>query len=152
MTLFARIFVLITGIIWAGYGVAVLFFPEIISTITGIRIDNWPARLEVQSWYLVTEIALGTLSWFAFVEPQRYLRITLLIWLVAFTQLVLFRFIGTWYYDSFFDLRVGNEYLPYSYHIGTAYLYELPSMLVYVWLWLKRYIICTDNGHIRAGK
>ena len=149
MTHFARVFVLITGIIWAGYGVAVAFFPAIISTLTGIAIENWPARLEVQSWYLVTEVALGMLSWFAFTDPARYLRITLLIWLVAFTQLVAFRFIGTWHYQSFFDLRAGLEHLPYSYHIGTAYLYELPSMLVYAWLWLNRERICPE---VASGK
>lgn len=146
MTQFARAFVLVTGIIWTGYGVAVVFDPSIISTLTGIAIENWPARLEVQSWYLVTELALGMLSWFAFTDPARYLRIALLIWLVAFTLLVAFRFIGTWYYQSFFDLRVGLEHLPYSYHIGTAYLYELPSMLVFAWLWVKRDRICPDSA------
>jgi hypothetical protein len=28
----------------------------------------------------------------------------------------------------------GAQYLPFSYHIGTAYLYELPSMLIFVFL------------------
>jgi hypothetical protein len=32
----------------------------------------------------------------------------------------------------------GAQYLPFSYHIGTAYLYELPSMLIFVFLWLRR--------------
>lgn len=144
MTQFARIVVLLTGIIWSGYGVAVLCYPEIISTITGIGIDNWPARLEVQAWYLVTEVALGMLSWFAFRDPQRYLRITLLIWLVVFTQLVLFRFIGTWYHGSYFDIRVGPAHLPFSYHIATAWFYELPSMLVFAFLWRKRALICPE--------
>ena len=145
MTMFARVFVLITGIIWTGYGIAVMFVPEINSTLTGIGIDNWPAQLEVRSWYLVTELALGMLSWFAFTNPARYLRVTLLIWLVAFTLLVAFRFVGTWYYDSFFELRPGLEHLPYSYHIGTAYLYELPSMLVYWWLWISRERVCPES-------
>lgn len=146
MQTFARYFVLITGLIWSGYGIAVLFRPDIISTITGIGIDNWPAQLEVQAWYLVTEIALGILSWYAYRQPERYLRIALLIWFLSFAQLVAFRFIGTWYHGGFFDLRVNPANLPYNYHISTAYLYELPSALIFFYLWCRREIICPERG------
>lgn len=137
MKKFARVFVLITGIIWAGYGVAVVFWPQIISTLTGIVIDHWTASLEVQAWYLVTEIAFGMLAYHGWKEPEKYLQLNLLIWMVVFTLLVLFRFIGTWYYGSYFSFKPGLQYLPDSYHIATAYAYELPSMLIYIWLWLN---------------
>ena len=142
MQLFARFFVLLTGIIWAGYGIAVLFHPNIIAILTGANMDHWTASLEIQSFYLVTEIALCILAFHGWQQPQKYLRLNLLIWLITFTQLVLFRFIGTWYYDSYFDIRVGLAHLPDSYHIATAWFYELPSMLVFSVLWLKRDQIC----------
>jgi len=135
---FGRWFVLITGIIWTGYGVACAFFPEIIGTLTGIGMDNWPADIEVRAWYLVTELGLGILAFYGWREPEKYLRINLLIWMVAFTLLVGFRFVGTWVNHGSFALQPGRQYLPYSYHIGTAYVYELPSMLVFVYLWLRR--------------
>jgi hypothetical protein len=134
---FARWFVLFTGIVWASYGVACAFFPEIIGTLTGIGIDNWPADIEVRAWYLATEIGLGILAFCGWKEPERYLRINLLIWLVVFTTLVGFRFVGTWVHGGTFALQFGSQYLPYSYHIGTAYLYELPSMLIFAYLRLN---------------
>jgi hypothetical protein len=42
------------------------------------------------------------------------------------------------HYHSYWDIKFGLQYLPDSYHIATAYMYELPSMLIYVWLWLNR--------------
>src|SRR4029450_1035219 len=71
-------------------------------------------------------------------DPERYLEINLLIWSIIFTILVGFRFVGTWVNDGSFALQPGAQYLPFSYHIGTAYLYELPSMLIFVCLWLRR--------------
>jgi hypothetical protein len=80
---------------------------------------------------LVTELGLGILAFHGWREPERYLRINVFIWFVIFTLLVGFRFIGTWVHDGSFALHPGQQYLPYSYHIGTAYLYELPSMLIF---------------------
>ena len=54
------------------------------------------------------------------------------------TILVGFRFVGTWVNHGSFALQPGAQYLPFNYHIGTAYLYELPSMLIFVFLWLRR--------------
>jgi hypothetical protein len=135
---FSRWFVLVTGIIWAGYGIACAFFPQIIGTLTGIGIDNWPADVEVRAWYLVTELGLGILAFHGWRDPARYLELNLLIWMIIFTILVGFRFIGTWANGGSFALQPGARYLPFSYHIGTAYLYELPSMLIFTVLWLRR--------------
>ena len=150
MSSFARWFVLLTGIIWSGYGVACAFFPEIISTLTGIGIDNWAADVEVRAWYLVTEVALGMLAFYGWREPEKYLRLNVLIWMVVFTILVAFRFVGTWVNDGSFALQPGHEHLPYSYHIGTAYLYELPSMVIFVYLWLRRDSLPAARLHATA--
>ena len=77
---FSRWFVLTTGIIWVGYGVACAIFPQIIGTLTGIGMDNWPADVEVRAWYLVTELGLGILAFYGWKDPERYLEINLLIW------------------------------------------------------------------------
>lgn len=138
---FSRWFVLTTGIIWTGYGVACAIFPQIIGVLTGIGIDNWPADVEVRAWYLVTELGLGILAFYGWKEPERYLEINLLIWSTIFTILVGFRFGGTWVNHGSFALQPGAQYLPFNYHIGTAYLYELPSMLIFVLLWRRRHSI-----------
>ena len=70
---FSRWFVLTTGIIWTGYGVACAIFPQIIGPLTGIGIDNWPADVEVRAWYLVTELGLGILAFYGWKDPERYL-------------------------------------------------------------------------------
>ena len=149
MLTFSRRFLLLTGIIWMGYGIACAFFPRIISTLTGIGIDNWPAEIEVRAWYLVTEIGLGILAYYGWKEPEKYLWLNLLVWMVIFTMLVSFRFLGTWVNNGTFVLQTGTRFLPYNYHIGTAYLYELPSMLIFIVLWLKRDAMLSDaHSHI----
>src|SRR5262249_17492398 len=62
---------------------------------------------------------------------------------------VSFRFLGTWVNNGTFVLQTGTRFLPYNYHIGTAYLYELPSMLIFIVLWLKRDAMLSDaRSHI----
>ena len=134
----AKTYLLVTAIVWSGYGVAVAFFPDIIVVLTGIGIEHWTADLEVRAWYLCTEIGLGILAFYGYKEPENYMKINFLIWMVIFTVLVAFRFAGTWYFESYWDLRPGLEHLPDSYHIATAYVYELPSMLLFIWFWIKR--------------
>jgi hypothetical protein len=151
MLRFSRWFVLITGIIWTGYGIVAALHPEMIHQLTGIGIDNWPADVEVRAWYLVTELALGMLAYYGWREPEKYLGINLLIWAVVFTILVGFRFVGTWVNDGSFLLQPGAQHLPFSYHIGTAYLYELPSMLIFVFLWLRRGEFLFDTAPSRVA-
>jgi hypothetical protein len=141
---FSRWFVLITGIIWTGYGIVAAFYPEMIHKFTGIGIDNWPAEVEVRVWSLVTELALGMLAYHGWREPERYLGINLLIWTVVFTILVAFRFVGTWANHGSFALDLVSQFPPYNYHINTAYLYELPSMIVFIALWMRRDAILCD--------
>jgi len=150
MLKFSRWFVLITGIIWAGYGIVAGFYPEMIHQFTGIGIDNWPAEIEVRAWYFQTEVALGMLAYFGWSEPQKYLRINLFLWMVSFTILVAFRFAGTWVNNGSFAFDMAKQFPPFNYHINTAYVYELPSMLIFTYLWLRRDSIPTAVIHARA--
>ena len=99
--------------------------------------NSWNVRKELLVGVdLCTEV--GILAFYGYKEPEKYMKLNFLIWMVIFTILVAFRFVGTWHFESYWNIRSGLEHLPDSYHIATAYVYEFPSMLLFIWFWIKR--------------
>lgn len=134
--LLARAMLVITTLIWTLYGAWLFVDPKGLSYI-GLEFTHWSVTVEVVAMYGGFEFMLGIFALLGLVNPRRYMRPAMTLWMLLYTGLVIGRIYGILTWGGSFAAALGD--LPGSYNPGAMFVLELPSALLFMLaLWLTR--------------
>jgi hypothetical protein len=136
--LLARVMLVLTTLIWTLYGAWLFFDPKGLSYI-GLEFTHWSVTVEVVAMYGAFEFMLGVFALLGLVNPRRYMRPAMTLWMLLYTGLVIGRIYGIIVWDGSFDIAFGPDALPGTYNPGAMFVLELPSAILFALaLWLTR--------------
>ena len=134
--LLARTMLVITTLIWTLYGAWLFVDPKGLSYI-GLEFTHWSVTVEVVAMYGGFEFMLGIFALLGLVNPRRYMRPAMTLWMLLYTGLVIGRIYGIITWGGSFAAAFGD--LPGSYNPGAMFVLELPSALLFALaLWQTR--------------
>jgi hypothetical protein len=136
--LLARAMLIITTLIWTLYGAWLFVDPKGLSYI-GLEFTHWSVTVEVVAMYGGFEFMLGIFALLGLINPRRYMRPAMTLWMLLYTGLVIGRIYGIITWDGTFAANFGPGGLPGSYNPGAMFVLELPSAILFALaLWLTR--------------
>lgn len=136
--LLARTMLVITTLIWTLYGAWLFVDPKGLSYI-GLEFTHWSVTVEVLAMYGAFEFMLGVFTLLGLLNPRRYMRPVMTLWLLLYSGLVIGRTYGILAWGGSFAVAVGPEALPGTYNPGAMFVLELPSALLFALaLWRTR--------------
>ena len=137
--LLARTMLVITTLIWTLYGAWLFIDPKGLSYI-GLEFTHWSVTVEVVAMYGAFEFMLGVFTLLGLVNPRRFMRPAMTLWLLLYSGLVIGRIYGILVWEGSFAIPdIGPGGLPGSYNPGAMYVLELPSALLFALaLWKTR--------------
>lgn len=122
-----RIFLLLFGLGWIGYGAYVFYAPEFLAEMTGMQFTTTVARVEAQAMYGGLQIALGFLAVLGAWKPKHYQLVNLRAWPIIMLGLILGRGIGLL-------LNGWQAEAPGYYNIWALFGFEIPAFIVFLYL------------------
>ncbi len=125
------------AVIWILYSLMIWVRPDILAQISSIGIQHWSAVVEVRSMYGGLECGLGLFALAGVLNPSRYLRSNVLMWMLVNGFLVVGRVSGIIIDGGTFAVPMGV--LPDAYNSGALWLLEGPSFIVFAWYWFTVY-------------
>jgi len=136
--LLGRIMLVITTLIWTCYGAWLFFDPKGLGYI-GLEFTHWSVTVEVVAMYGAFEFMLGVFALLGLVNPRRYMRPAMLLWMLLYSGLVIGRIYGIYTWEGSFHVGFGPDALPGTYNPGAMFVLELPSALLFALaLWQTR--------------
>jgi hypothetical protein len=136
--LLARAMLIITTLVWTLYGAWLFVNPQGLSYI-GLEFTHWSVTVEVLAMYGAFEFMLGVFTLLGLLNPRRYMRPAMTLWVLLYSGLVIGRIYGILTWGGNFAVDFGPEALPGSYNAGAMFVLELPSALLFALaLWLTR--------------
>src|SRR5512139_306405 len=124
----ARIYLYVTFVILAPFGVALLFAPDLLTLMAGLGLDAPSARTDVRATYGGLFTALGCWALLG-ARREALLRPVLLFLLLALAMLATGRILGL-VIDGGVDMSTTLG----RYNLVTVAAYELPATLVTWWM------------------
>lgn len=136
--LLGRIMLVITTLVWIGYGAWLVVDPKGLSYM-GLEFNHWSVTVEVIAMYGTFEIMIGVFALLGVINPRRYMRPAMVLWALLYSGLVIGRIYGILAWDGSFDVTFGPGGLPGSYNPGAMFVLELPSAILFALaLWQTR--------------
>ena len=136
------------GLFWTLYGLANIFYPEILTMVATLGQDNWVAAAEVRAMYGGAEYAIGLFTLIGLCPAFDFQKAAILLNALLLTALAVTRAAGMLIDGpgiEAFIVSFGMTDIPASYNSGAFWFFEVPFAILGWFLLFKNKPIGTAS-------